>query len=210
MVEFITSLIENNILATLLVSFMPMIELKGGIVFARGTGLGFFSSFGLAFIGSTLAFIIVYFLLKPILALLKKIKWFKSFTLKIESYFEEKAIKTLAKQQNNEKVRSKSEIFIKQIGVFVFVAIPLPMKGVWMGTAIAVFFGLKFYQTILPVALGNFIAGTIIALLAEICVKFWSIRILDYILYGLLGLALVLTILVIIKLTLQKPKKEEE
>lgn len=210
MVEFLGNLIENDYLATLLMSFMPMIELKGGIVFARGLGLDFFTSFGVAYVGSTLAFILVYFLLKPILALLKKIKWFKKFTLKVEGYFEDKANETLAKQQQNQKNRSKSESFIKQLGVFVFVAIPLPMTGVWMGTAIAVFLGLKFSQSVLPVVIGNFIAGTIIAVLAEICVRFWSIEVLDYILYGLLGLALVLTIIVIIKLVLQKPKKDTE
>lgn len=210
MVEFISNLIKNDVLSTLIMSFIPMIELKGGIVFARGLGLGFFSAFGIAYIGSTLAFVLVYFLLKPILALLKKIKWFKSFTLKIEGYFEERAKETLAKQQLNKKNQTKSETFIKQLSVSIFVAIPLPMTGVWMGTAIAVFLGLKFSQSILPVVLGNFIAGAIIALLAEICVRFWSIKILDYILYGLLGLALVLTILVVIKLIIQKPKKEEE
>ena len=191
-------------------SFVPMIELKGGIVFARGLGLGFFTAFGVAYVGSTLAFILVYFLLKPILALLKKIKWFKSFTLKIEGYFEDKANETLSKQQQNKKNHSKPETFIKQLGVFVFVAIPLPMTGVWMGTAIAVFLGLKFSQSMLPVALGNFVAGAIIAVLAEICIRFWSIAVLDYILYGLLGLALILTILVVIKLVRQKPKKDED
>ena len=209
MVDFISNLIKNDVLSTLIMSFIPMIELKGGIVFARGLGLGFFSAFGIAYLGSTLAFILVYFLLKPVLALLKKVKWFKSFTLKVEGYFEDRANETLAKQQQNQKNRAKSETFIKQLSVCIFVAIPLPMTGVWMGTAIAVFLGLKFSQSILPVVLGNFIAGAIIALLAEICVRFWSIEVLDYILYGLLVLALVLTILVIIKLVLQKPKKEE-
>ena len=210
MVGFISKLIGNEFWATLVMSLFPLVELKGGIVFARGLGLGFFSAFGIAYIGSTLAFVLVYFLLKPILALLKKIKWFKRFTLKIEGYFEERAKETLAKQQLNKKNQTKSETFIKQLSVSIFVAIPLPMTGVWMGTAIAVFLGLKFSQSILPVVLGNFIAGAIIALLAEICVRFWSIKILDYILYGLLGLALVLTILVVIKLIIQKPKKEEE
>ena len=210
MVEFFSNLIENDVLATIIMSFVPMIELKGGIVFARGLGLGFFSAFGFAYLGSTLAFVLVYFLLKPILALLKRIKWFKNFTLKVEDYVEDRAKDAVSKQQQNQKNRTKSETFIKQLSVFIFVAIPLPMTGVWMGTAIAVFLGLKFSQSILPVALGNLVAGTIIAILAEICIRFWSIAILDYILYGLLGIALILTTLVIVKLIIQKPKKEEE
>ena len=42
MTDFILNLVGNNYVATIVMSFMPMIELKGGIVFARGAGLGFF------------------------------------------------------------------------------------------------------------------------------------------------------------------------
>lgn len=210
MVEFVSGLIKNRYLATLLVSFLPMIELKGGIIFSRGLGLGLLTAFAVAYLGSTLAFILVYFLLKPVFALLKKIKWFKSFIEKIENYIEDKAKETVSKQQQNQNSKARSENFIKQLSVFIFVAIPLPMTGVWMGTAIAVFLGLKFSQCILPIALGNLVAGTIITLLAEICIIFWSIEVLDYILYALLGLALILLVLVIIKLVHQKPNKEKE
>lgn len=212
MVEFISNLIKNEYWATLVMSFVPLIELKGGIVFARGVGLGFLKSLLLAYAGSTVAFVLVYFLLKPVLALLKKIKFVNGFALKIESYFEERAQKTLEQQQQKElkKKKAKSQTFIKQIGVFVFVAIPLPMTGVWTGTAIAVFLGLKFKESVLPVALGNLVAGLIISVLAEICVKFLSLVWLDYILYGLFALAIILLVIVIIKLCVQKPKKDGE
>ena len=58
------------------------------------------------------------------------------------------------------KVRKRSG---DMLGVFVFIAIPLPMTGVWTGTAIAVFLGLKFRQVILPVLGGNLVAGLIIS-----------------------------------------------
>ena len=60
-------------------SFVPLIELKGGIIFARGVGMGFFESLGIAYVGSTLAFFLIFFLLRPILDLLKKIKWIGNF-----------------------------------------------------------------------------------------------------------------------------------
>ena len=74
MTEFISNLIGNDFWATLIMSFIPLIELKGGIVFARGVGFGFFKAFLLSYLGSTIVFVPVYFLLKPILKLLKKIK----------------------------------------------------------------------------------------------------------------------------------------
>lgn len=209
MVNFISQLINNSYLATLIMSLVPLIELKGAIVFARGVGFGFFTALGLSFLGSTIVFIPIYWLLKPILRLLKKIKFVNSFAVKIEVYFENKAQETLQEQQNKNKNSKLSATFIKQLGVFIFVAIPLPMTGVWTGTAIAVFLGLKFRDVILPVALGNLVAGLIISLLAELCLAFWTIAVLDYILYGLFALAIILFVITIVKISLKKPTKTE-
>ncbi|MBQ9734942.1 MAG: small multi-drug export protein, partial [Clostridia bacterium] len=161
MVEFIQNLIGNDLWATVIMSIVPLIELKGGIVFARGVGFDFFSALGLAFIGSTIVFIPIFFLLKPVLTLLKKIKWFNSLALKVEDYFKSKADETLQKQQEKGSKSKVSDRFIKQIGVFIFVAIPLPMTGVWTGTAIAAFLDLKFKDAVLPIVLGNLVAGLI-------------------------------------------------
>lgn len=209
MVEFICDIIKNEYLATLIMSFVPLIELKGGIVFARGAGINFFEALGLCYIGSTLVFFPIFFLLIPILNLLKKIKWFKSFAEKVEGYFDSKAREMLEKQQENKK-SGMTETLLKQIGVFVFIAIPLPMTGIWTGTAIAVFLGLKFREAILPAVLGNAVAGILISVLAEVCVRYFSLKSLDYILYALFALAIILLVFTIIKVATSKPKSEEE
>ena len=87
MVEFIQDLIGNEYLATFVMSFVPLIELKGAIVFGRGAGLNFLFSYLISFIGSTLVFVPIYFLLKPLLDLMKKVKWFNKFVCKVEQYF---------------------------------------------------------------------------------------------------------------------------
>ena len=203
MVELISGLIGNKYLATMILSFIPLIELKGAIVFGRGVGLRFFNALGLSFLGSSLICIPIFFLLIPILNLLKKIKWFETFVLRVETYFDTKAKETLEKQLEKNKKGRMTETLLKQIGVFVFVAIPLPMTGVYTGTAIAVFLGLKFRQTILPALVGNLVAGILISILAEICIEY-----LDIILYGLFGLAIILLIITIIKVMTSKPKSE--
>lgn len=210
MVEFIKNLIGNDILATIVMSLVPLIELKGGIVFARGIGLGFFSAYGLAYLGSTIVFVPIYFLLRPILNLLKKIKAVDKFAFKIENYFKVKADDTLKKQEQKQNKKPMSDKLLKQLGVFIFVAIPLPMTGVWTGTAIAVFLGLKFKDVILPIMLGNLTAGLLISALAEICLALWTIQALDYILYGLFALAVVLFIVVVIKISKQKTATHSE
>lgn len=214
MEQFIQNLIGDNRLATAIMSFIPLIELKGGIIFARGAELGFFESFGLAYAFSTLAFIPVFFLLVPILNLLKRLKWFKTFADKIELYFKDKAAGALVKAEKSGK-KARSEKFYKMLGTFIFVAIPLPMTGVWTGTAVAVFFNLKFKDAVLPVVIGNFIAGAIISVLAEIIIGLSpnfavAKAVLDYILYGLLALAAVLLIIVVVKILRKKKPQADE
>ena len=209
MVDFISNLIGNGKIATAILSFIPLIELKGGIIFARGASLNFFESFALSYLGSTLAFIPVFFLLVPILNLLKRIKWFKAFADKIELYFKEKADGALETAEKSGK-KARTEKFYKLLGTFIFVAIPLPMTGVWTGTAVAVFLNLKFKDAILPVIIGNFIAGTIISVLAEIILAAsGNLAVLDYVLYGLFVLAAVLFIVALIKI-LRKKKSTAE
>ena len=210
MVGFIQNLIGNDKIATLLMSFIPLIELKGGIIFARGAGLGFFESFFLSYLGSTIAFIPVFFLLVPILNLLKKIKWFKAFADKIELFFKDKAAGALIKAEKSGK-KARTETFYKMLGTFIFVAIPLPMTGVWTGTAVAVFLNLKFKDAILPVVVGNFIAGAIISVLAEIILALsGNLIVLDYVLYGLFALAAIMLIIAIIKISRKKKSTAEE
>ena len=210
MVEIISNFIKNEYLATLIMSVFPLIELKGSIVFGRGAGLDFFTALALAYVGSTIVFIPIYFLLKPLLKLLKKIKFISTIAEKAENYCEQKAISAFEKQKANGKERKFSETRLKQFGVYVFIAIPLPMTGIWMGTAIAAFLNLKFKNVILPATLGNLTAGIIIAVLAEICATIWTVKVLDYILYGLFALAVVMLIVFIIKVVSSKPKKDVE
>ncbi len=204
----IANLIGNNFIATAIVSFFPLIELKGGIVFARGVGYGFFEALGLSYLGSTIAFFPVFFLLIPILNLLKKAKWFNKFVLKIESYINGRAERSV---KNGKGVSSeKSALKFKMLAVFIFVSIPLPMTGVWTGTAIAVFLGLKFKESILPIVAGNLIAGVIISLLAELFIVIWNISALDYVLWALFGLAIIILVITIVKIVRQKPTAENK
>jgi hypothetical protein len=125
----------------------------------------------------------------------------------VENYFTDKAQQTIEKQKAKKSKRTMSEKLLKQLGVFIFVAIPLPMTGVWTGTAIAVFLDLKFKGVIWPVLLGNLVAGLIISALAELCIAVWTLASLDYILYGLFALALIMLVVFIIKVAIKKPKE---
>ena len=210
MEEIISSLIKNEYWATLIMSLFPLIELKGGIIYARSSGIEFIYALLLSYFGSTIVFIPIYFLLRPLLNLLKKIKFISRIAEKAETYCVKKAESALEKQKQKGKDGKFNERKLKQFGVFIFVAIPLPMTGIWTGTAIAAFLNLKFKDTVLPVIIGNLVAGLLIAGLAELCMAIWSIAVLDYILNGLFILAAVMLIVLIIKVVLSKPKMDGE
>ena len=153
MTDFISQLVGNDVWATIVMSFVPLIELKGGIVFARSCEIDFLLSFLYAYIGSTIVFFPIYFLLLPFLNLVKKIKILSKIAHKIESYFNSKADQAVKENKDGKKRFTK--LRLKQLGVFIFVAIPLPMTGIWTGTAIAVFLKLKFKDAVLPAVIGN-------------------------------------------------------
>ncbi len=210
MEEIISNLIKNEYWATLIMSLFPLIELKGAIIYARSSGINFILSLLLSYIGSTIVFIPIYFLLRPILNVFKRIKFISKIAEKAESYCKNKAESALEQQKQKGKGGNFNETKLKQIGVFIFVAIPLPMTGIWTGTAIAAFLDLKFKDAVVPITVGNLVAGLLIAGLAELCMVIWSIAVLEYILNGLFILAAIMLIVLIIKVVLSKPKREGE
>lgn len=200
-VDFLLSITENPYLIVLLVSMVPLIELKGAIVIGAKLGVGFFESFALAYLGSTLVVLAAFFIIKYVFALLKKIPFVKMLVLKVEDIIWDKA-KALA-----EKSRGKEETVKEKIifyGLLVFVAIPLPLTGVWMGGAMAVFLGTKFFIAAIALSLGNFIAGGLITLLTWILHDY-----VDTVLNVLLILVLVMLALLIIKVIVKKPNASD-
>ena len=69
MVQFIQNLIGNDFLATLIMSLVPLIELKGSIVFARGADISFLLAFILSYLGSTIVFFLIYFVIELIVSI---------------------------------------------------------------------------------------------------------------------------------------------
>lgn len=101
----------------------------------------------------------VYFIVKfirPIFDLLGRIKIFKV----IIDWVTEKATKKIAESEKLQKATL--------LGVYLFVAIPLPGTGAWTGSLIANFLDLPPKKAIPPIVLGVFTAGIIILILTAI------------------------------------------
>lgn len=187
-VNFFRDLFGNDYLTTFFIALLPIVELRGAVPVAFTMGLSWWQAFGLAYLGSSIVAPILLLLLKPILELLKKVKFFNRFATAIESMFQDKA-KSIAERAGKSDSARKEE-WIKIIGVFTFVALPIPLTGVWTGTAVAVFLGVKFWKALSAILLGNFTAGVIMTLLSIFCAEYLNTILMVFFILVILLLAL--------------------
>ena len=184
MVEFLGGIFatifgEHSILATIIISMFPLIELKGGIPvgmsvdFWGSNALNGTQAFLFALLGSCLVVPILAYVFTPIVNWLKRTKIFK----KLGEMIDQKVKKHSESINNNtESEKSRANIvWIKSLLIFLFVAIPLPLTGVWTGTCVAVAIGLKYWQTVLSVVLGNVVAGLIIVFVCSVFPEFTTV-----------------------------------
>jgi len=163
--NFVISIFGDNvILATILLAMIPLFELKGAIPFAMSkeiwgeNALSGMEAFLWSFLGTCIVVFILAFLYKPLINWLKRTKLFKNFA---------EAFDTHVKNKSN-KMENKSSDLKKGLLVMLFVAVPLPLTGVWTGTCIAVILGFSYFQTISSTLLGNYFAGIIIMLIGTL------------------------------------------
>ncbi len=214
MTEFLHNLFanifnDNIILATILISTLPVIELRGAIPFA--TNSGFWSSlamsnwqaYGWSLLGSCAIVPIIALVFLPLINWLKKTKLFKKLALAIENSIKKKSA-------NIEDADKKSSLFSKAywkklLAVFVFVSIPLPFTGVWTGTCVAIFIGLDYISTCISVIFGNLVAGFLITLILQFFP--W---LNDWLFYIFIILIVVILLYGIIKHFINKNKAQKE
>ena len=198
--EFLLKLFGGNTYAaTLFVSMFPLIELKGAIPIGTGLfGMPLWQTSLVAYLGSTIVSVAEFFLLIPVFNLLKRISFIKKLVLKVEGIFARKAEEIAKKTEGSAEKEAKK---IMLWSLFVFVAVPFPVTGVWTGTAIAVFLGLKFHESVLPIAAGNLVAGGIITLLTFLLGEKYT----NYLIYALFVIALIMRVVFILKIVRSDP-----
>lgn len=142
---------------TIIISIIPIIELRGAIPVAVFTfHLTYIEAFVLSVIGNCIP---IFFIVKYIRPLFDFFGRFKIFKIIID-FATEKATKKIAE---NPKLQTATFF-----ALYVFVAIPLPGTGAWTGALIANFLDLPPKKAFLPIALGVVTAGVIILTLTAI------------------------------------------
>ena len=173
MSEFVQKIIlaifgENPVLATIFISMIPVVELRGAIPFGSSKeiwqekALSIFEASIYSVIGSVIAAIIIILLMIPVFNFLKKTKFFNKLVISFEEKFKKQSDKI------SEEAKEKKHVMLKKwFGVMTFVAIPLPLTGVWTGSAVAVFLKMGFWKSLISVCSGAVIAACIKALVSK-------------------------------------------
>ena len=147
----LTSLKYGKELIVFIISLMPILELRGGLIAAALLGLNVVPAFIICLIGNLLPIPFILWLITPIFNWLKKTKHLSKLVDKIEK-------KALKKKDKIEK----AEFF----GLLFFVGIPLPGTVGWTGSLIAALIDMDKKKALCAITLGVILAGLIVGSLS--------------------------------------------
>ncbi len=141
-------------LVVLIISMLPIFELRGGIPCGKFLlDLVWWKTYLMAVLGNMIPVVPLLLFLEPIS------KWLRRRIALADRFFEWLFART----------RRKGEARMRKYGIFLglmlFVAIPLPVTGAWTGCAAAFIFGIKFRLSLPAILAGVLIASLIVSIL---------------------------------------------
>ena len=142
----------NPIINEVLLSLVPIAELRASIPYAISQGINPLLALIIAVISNFLVAPLLFFFLDNLHKYFLKIKIYK----KLFNKYIEKSRKKFEKH-----VGTKFEFW----ALAIFVGIPAPLTGLYSGTIIAWFFNLKRRKSYLALFLGALIAGIVVTLI---------------------------------------------
>ncbi len=180
--SFADSLREGGVsplLVSGLISMIPIFELRGGIPVGIALfGLKPLSVYLVCVVFNIIPVLPILFLLNPVMKLLANIRLFSGMFKFLEA-------RVSRRRQLIEKY--------KELGLLLFVAIPLPVTGAWTGSLVAAVMRLPVFPSLLFIAIGVLSAGIIVTLLTLLGV------------YGIIGASvLILTAVILYILKMKK------
>ena len=206
--DFLNRVFVYPEIVTTLIAILPIVEARLAIPIGLGLSMGYWQSWAFAFIGSSLIVPLLLLVLIPFVKWLAKTKLFHKLGTVIYEKFENKSKSVgAADEPDGEEVSAavkRKRDLKKMLGVFVFVAIPLPLTGVWTGSAVASIVRLPYGKAVASVIAGNLVASLIILLLC----RFFNAYI-NYIILALAIIAIVVVLVLIVKVIIHKPKTDE-
>lgn len=152
LMQWLTTDLNGEFILTLLVSMLPVVELRGGIPFGVAAGLPVWAAYLAAVIGNLLPvpFIVVY---------IQRIFMFmRQHMPRLNSVVD--------KMEQKAHLKSAAVLKYQYLGLAIFVAIPLPGTGAWTGALVAAFLDMRLKKAMPSIAGGVLSAGLIISILS--------------------------------------------
>ena len=134
-----------------LVSMIPILELRGGLVVASLLHVDMWRAIPICVVGNLIPVPFILLLITKIFALLKKTKLFRGLVEKLER-------KAMGKSDRIQRY----EFW----GLVAFVGIPLPGTGAWTGSLIAALLGVKNKKAVPAILLGLVLATIIMSVVS--------------------------------------------
>lgn len=135
------------------ISMVPILELRGGLIFASAAGIDMWKAIPICVIGNLIPVPFILLLITPVFNWLKKMKTFRPMVEKLEN-------KAMSKKGKIEKY--------KFWGLVLFVGIPLPGTGAWTGSLIAALLDMDFKRAFPAVVSGICMATVIMTTLSYV------------------------------------------
>ena len=143
--------IQMKELVVFIISLIPTIELRGGIIAGYLLGLPWLRNLVVAVIANVIPVPFILFFIKKVLAFMRK----HGILVKLVDWIE-------ARGQSKSSEVKKYEVF----GLMLFVAIPLPGTGAWTGSLVAALLEMDVKKAMLSVFAGVLVAGFIMTVLS--------------------------------------------
>ena len=146
--QWLTATGVGELVFTVLVSMVPIIELRGGIPFGVALGLNPWVAFLACIIGNMIPvpFIIVY--------IRRIFGWMRRRLPRLDGIVD--------RLEKKAHLKGRKVTKFKYIGLFLFVAIPLPGTGAWTGALAAAFLDMPLRKALPSIFLGILAAGFLV------------------------------------------------
>lgn len=152
-----------NYLITLLISMLPLIEIRGAVIYALASGIPLWQALPISVLGNMIPVPFIFFFARRILM------WGAEKPV-IGKFFTWCLLKGHRGGQKLEETAGQRGIFW---ALLIFVGIPLPGTGAWTGTLAASILDWDFKRSVLAVMLGVALAGIIMAILTSVGLSFF-------------------------------------
>ncbi len=150
-IDIIMSFLQDKIpdeLVAFVISLMPILEIRGGMIAARLMEMDFLKAFLICYLGNMIPIPFIILFIRKIFDFLRRYKFFAKIIEKLERKTE----------KNKDKV-----LRYEAWGLLLFVAIPLPGTGGWTGALMAALLDIRMKKSLPIIALGVLIAGFIMS-----------------------------------------------